>query len=57
MFAMAQMAVARGPPSAWFSQMIGSVLNLILRCPHKRLTRPVTPVTKDGKQQPDFISG
>lgn len=28
------------------------VLNLLFRCPHKRLTRPVTPVNKDGKPLP-----
>ena len=29
--------------------MIDSVLNLLFRCPHKRLTRPVTPIRMDGK--------
>jgi hypothetical protein len=29
--------------------MIDSVVNLLFRCRHKRLTRPVTPVTKGGK--------
>jgi hypothetical protein len=33
--------------------MIDSVLNLLFRCPHKRLTRPVTPVSKDGKPHND----
>ena len=33
--------------------MIDSVLNLLFRCPHKRLTRPVTPVSRDGKSQGD----
>ena len=28
--------------------MIDTVLNLLFRCPHKRLTRPVTPVGKAG---------
>jgi len=28
--------------------MIDSVLNLLFRCPHRRLTRPVTPVSKAG---------
>ena len=28
--------------------MIDSVLNLLLRCPHKRITRPITPVSKGG---------
>ena len=31
--------------------MIDSVLNLLLRCPHRRLTRPVTPVNKAGVPQ------
>src|SRR5579872_1953312 len=29
--------------------MIDSVLNLIFRCSHRRLTRPVAPVTKAGQ--------
>ena len=29
--------------------MIDSVLNLLFRCPHRRLTRPVAPVTKAGQ--------
>jgi hypothetical protein len=33
--------------------MIDSVLNLLFRCPHKRLTRPVTPISKDGKPHGD----
>jgi DNA-directed RNA polymerase subunit RPC12/RpoP len=28
--------------------MIDSVANLLLRCSHRRLTRPVTPVSKTG---------
>jgi len=28
--------------------MIDTVLNLLFRCPHRRLTRPVTPVSKAG---------
>jgi hypothetical protein len=28
--------------------MIDSFLNLIFRCPHHRLTRPVTPVSKES---------
>jgi len=28
--------------------MIDSVLNLLFRCPHRRLTRPVTPVNRAG---------
>ena len=33
--------------------MIDSIVNLLFRCPHKRLTRPVTPVSKDGKPHND----
>ena len=29
--------------------MIDTVLNLLFRCPHRRLTRPVSPVTKAGE--------
>ena len=28
--------------------MIDTVLNLLFRCPHKRITRPITPVSKTG---------
>jgi hypothetical protein len=28
--------------------MIDTVLNLLFRCPHRRLTRPVTPASKAG---------
>src|ERR1043166_9214085 len=28
--------------------MIDSVVNLLFRCPHKRITRPITPVGKGG---------
>lgn len=28
--------------------MIDTALNLLFRCPHRRLTRPVTPVSKAG---------
>jgi DNA-directed RNA polymerase subunit RPC12/RpoP len=28
--------------------MIDTVLNLLFRCPHRRLTRPVTPVSRTG---------
>jgi hypothetical protein len=31
--------------------MIDTLLNLLFRCPHKRLTRPVTPVAKAGGTQ------
>jgi hypothetical protein len=31
--------------------MIDTVLNLLFRCPHRRLTRPVTPVSKGGVPQ------
>ena len=30
--------------------VIDTVLNLLFRCPHKRVTRPITPVTKDGER-------
>jgi hypothetical protein len=33
--------------------MIDSLLNLIFRCAHKRLTMPVTPVSKDGMTHGD----
>lgn len=29
--------------------MIDTVLNLLFRCSHKRLTRPITPVMKSGQ--------
>ncbi|MBZ5583704.1 MAG: hypothetical protein LAQ30_16140 [Acidobacteriia bacterium] len=29
--------------------MIDSILNLLFRCPHRRLTRPVAPVTRAGQ--------
>ncbi len=29
--------------------MIDTVLNLLFRCPHRRLTRPVTPVSRAGQ--------
>jgi hypothetical protein len=28
--------------------MIDTILNLMFRCPHRRLTRPITPVSKPG---------
>jgi hypothetical protein len=33
--------------------MIDSLLNLVFRCAHRRLTRPVTPVSTDGKPHGD----
>ncbi|HTT63240.1 MAG TPA: hypothetical protein VMG35_15405 [Bryobacteraceae bacterium] len=33
--------------------MIDSVLNLLFRCPHKRLTRPLTPIRMDGTPHGD----
>jgi hypothetical protein len=33
--------------------MIDSVLNLLFRCSHKHLTRPVTPISLDGKPHGD----
>ena len=32
--------------------MIDTVLNLLLRCPHRHLTRPVAPITKAGEPHP-----
>jgi hypothetical protein len=29
--------------------MIDTVLNLLFRCPHRRLTRPMAPISKAGK--------
>jgi hypothetical protein len=29
--------------------MIDTVLNLLFRCPHKRLTRPVAPISRQGQ--------
>lgn len=31
--------------------MIDTVLNLLFRCSHRRLTRPVTPIVKTGMPQ------
>src|SRR5215475_12344120 len=31
--------------------MIDTLLNLLFRCSHKRLTRPVTPVSRAGEPQ------
>jgi hypothetical protein len=31
--------------------MIDSVVNLLFRCPHRRLTRPVSPVNREGVPQ------
>jgi len=33
--------------------MIDTMVNLLFRCPHRRLTRPVTPVSRDGKPHGD----
>ena len=30
--------------------MIGNLLNLLFRCPHRRLTHPVAPITNVGHQ-------
>src|SRR5215210_2593568 len=38
------MELGRGPP------MIDTVLNLIFRCSHRRITRPITPVKKPGER-------
>jgi hypothetical protein len=31
--------------------VIDSILNLLFRCPHRRLTRPVTPVGRTGEPE------
>ena|SRR5579871_5108314 len=33
--------------------MIDTVLNMLFRCPHHRLTRPVAPITKAGQPHSD----
>src|SRR5260370_25974972 len=33
--------------------VIDTVLNLLFRCPHKRMTRPITPASKAGVRQGD----
>lgn len=33
--------------------MIDTFMNLVFRCSHRRLTRPVTPVSRDGKPHGD----
>jgi hypothetical protein len=33
--------------------MIDTLSNMLFRCPHRRLTRPVTPVSRDGKPHGD----
>jgi len=33
--------------------MIDSIMNLLFRCSHKRLTRPVTPISREGRPQGD----
>jgi hypothetical protein len=35
--------------------LIDSVLNLLFRCPHQRLTRPVTPVGKAGEHGETYV--
>ena len=33
--------------------MIDSILNLLFRCRHRRLSRPITPTVKPGKPRRD----
>ena len=33
--------------------MIDNLLNLLFRCPHRRITRPITPVNKAGVRDGD----
>jgi len=35
-------------PRTWRFQVIDTVLNLLFRCAHRRLTSPLTPVSKKG---------
>jgi hypothetical protein len=39
---------ARARP--WEPDVIDSILNLLFRCRHRRLTRPVAPITKPGQR-------
>src|SRR5262249_19509381 len=32
------------------ASMIDTLLNLLFRCPHRRLTRPFAPITKSGQR-------
>jgi hypothetical protein len=41
------MELGRTPPT-WGSQVIDTLLNLLFRCAHRRLTSPLTPVSKKG---------
>lgn len=36
--------------------MIDSVVNLLFRCRHKNLTRPVTPVRKGGQPGETYVA-
>ena len=36
-------------PRTWSFQVIDTLLNLLFRCRHRRLTRPVAPITKAGQ--------
>jgi hypothetical protein len=33
--------------------VIDTLLNILFRCPHKRITRPITPASKSGVRQGD----
>jgi hypothetical protein len=35
--------------------MIDSVLNLLFRCSHRRLTRPITPALKNGQHGDTYV--
>ena len=43
-----QWELGRAPPT-WRFQVIDTLLNLLFRCAHRRLTRPVAPITKAGQ--------
>jgi len=36
--------------------MIQAVINLLFRCHHKRLTMPITLLSKDKQSQPTYIA-
>src|ERR1700682_281237 len=41
------------PTTSLGHRVIDTVLNLLLRCPHKRITRPITPVSKTEVRKGD----
>jgi hypothetical protein len=45
--------VEEQPP--WLFEMVEWVLRLLFRCSHKRLTLPMTPMTKSGTGRPYVV--